>query len=193
MSKFTIRPLQLTDLGDVALMYQRQLREEPEVFGGYPHDPEHSPADLIQLCQQGMQSAPHDWIGYVAVQAPDTGAFGEPVGGEPIGVVIATHYWRTLGTPHDVVHVEWIYVRPEVRGHLRCAMQLLHVMADEARRRFPRDTACEGAYAPGSHAERIWKKLGMKPYVVRCALLDDAGAVQRHFKLEERFAPATVA
>jgi hypothetical protein len=174
------RALELADLPDVLRLYRLMLDEGMAQMKGrvrYPHpDPETTPGEMQAYLFQKLTTGDPYWIARVAVIGGAIGPEGVR-GGRPKGMAMGTLYPRPIGQPRWVGHCDLLFVDPKFRGgrgEKAIAVRLLSLLAEEARARIP-GCVLEGSYVPGTHGERLWPRLGLVPYLVMCAFVDEKG------------------
>lgn len=181
-----VRPLQVADIPGVLDLY-RQMIAEHATKGPvrYPQPTDATPGEMGDYLYHSVTSGSPDLLPVVATaddghRLPD----GTPIGGTAIGFALASIYLRPIGHPKRVGYVEVLYVNPSHRngrGPRAVAVQILKALGEEAYRRYPPaedgtpGLVIEGGYVPGTHGEKLWPGLGLRPYVVLCAFVDDQG------------------
>lgn len=173
------RFLQLYDLIEVGRLYRLMLEEQQgKPIIHYPQWDETTPQEMQAYLFRQVTENPVHFIAIVAVLGGVVReANGAVHGGKAKGVVLGTIYPRPIGKPKHVGYCELLFVDPEFRGgrgEAAIAVQLIERLTATALERYP-DLVLEGAYVPGSHGERLWTRLGMRPYVTYCAYVDDDG------------------
>lgn len=174
----------ITDLPEIRRLYRAMLEEgtaDPKLLH-YPQWDETTPEEMYDFLFDQLLNPSDQWVGLVAVIGDSrVQSDGSVVGGKPKGMVFGSIYRRPIGKPKLVGHCDLLYVDPAFRagkGERAVGMQLIRHLAVEAERRAP-GCVLEGSYVPGTHGERLWPRLGLKPYVVWCAYVDDEGQPRR--------------
>lgn len=173
------RPPTIADLPEIKRLYRAMLEEgtaDPTLLH-YPQWDDTTPDEMYNFLFDEMLTPSNLWVGIVAVIGNSTVHEGRVIGGKPKGMIFGTLYERRIGKPKHVGHCDLLYVDPAFRagkGERAVGMQLIRHMAAEAERRQP-GCVLEGSYVPGTHGERLWPRLGLKPYVVWCAYVDRDG------------------
>lgn len=164
------RPVQLGDVPAVLRLYRQMLEEyagDTHVFH-YPRWDETTPLELGAMLVETL-TGPHQtqWIGHVAL-----------MGHQVKGMAFGSLYQRRVGYPKHVGHCDLLYVDPKFRGgrgSKAIGVRLLRLLWTEAHKRVPEGLVIEGSYVPGSHGEKMWTKIGGRPYAVAFALTDAEG------------------
>lgn len=159
----------LDDIPAMTALY-RQFLDANE--GPYPdhQDRDVSAQEFAQMAVVQMMSNPQ-WFCVVGVVGATLDG-QRVVGGKPKAMITWVLAQRLLGRPKTFGYCEHLIVDRQfiARGHAR---KLLQVSARLARERGAAVLECAWKY--GSEAGEIWQVLGVRPFLVQGAWIDEAG------------------
>ena len=177
-----IRPMTLADVPEVTELYWAMVQEEKAYCKNpYPRIVLSMHKDISDLLRNSLTMP--QWHGEVI-----------EIDEKIVGFAGGSLVHRPCSQPGSAFRLDLIYILPEHRRGRR-AIQLIramwqwgfHALADYIPDE--RERTIEGAWTPGSLAEKLWTSAGCAPYMVLCAWTGPDGFphpnVERLMKIKE--------
>lgn len=157
-----IRTMTLADVDEVTELYWLMLQEDKRTSHvAYPRVVPSIRRDIRELLVNSLKM-------------PQWHAEVMEVDEKIIGFASGTLVHRPFSEPSSAFRLDLIYILPEYRRGRR-ALQLISTMWEwgfHALASFvpePKERTIEGAWTPGSLAEKLWTSAGCTPYMVLCS------------------------